>query len=221
MLLKTDFNNWEFWNAFLFKLVWQFSSESVVGKVRCKKLVHAAILKALLRSKAEELRDDFLLNYHKEKKETLRKNYIILPKLLSSEGIVSVILLSSFLTEMPGLWLGLCQGGYVSELLTVKEKMRHIKNHRSLKTHRSYNQSIVFCKKLFTLCYATTNQFHLQSYSFVPTLRNNPHIPGHYRRNEIIPDNVPGIWVGFEYLKKTTACLACKYLEQLTKNITQ
>lgn len=49
MLLKTDFNNWEFWNAFLFKLVWQFSSESVVGKGRCKKIVHAAILKALLR----------------------------------------------------------------------------------------------------------------------------------------------------------------------------
>lgn len=58
-----------------------------------------------------------------------------------------------------------------------------------------------------TLHYSTTHQLELQCYSLVPGLRDNSHVTGHYRRDEVIAYYVTRVGVALEYLQRNTGTL--------------
>lgn len=58
-----------------------------------------------------------------------------------------------------------------------------------------------------TLHYSTTHQLELQRYSLVPGLRDNPHVTGHYGRDEVIAYNVTRVGVALEYLQRNISTL--------------
>ena len=58
-----------------------------------------------------------------------------------------------------------------------------------------------------TLHYSTTHQLDLQCYSLVPSLRDNSHITGHYRGDEVVAYYVTRVGVALEYLQRNVSTL--------------
>lgn len=58
-----------------------------------------------------------------------------------------------------------------------------------------------------TLHYSTADQLKFQCYALVPSLRDDPHVAGHYRGDEIIAHDVTRIGVALEYLQQKASML--------------
>lgn len=55
---------------------------------------------------------------------------------------------------------------------------------------------------IHTWHYPTAHQLQLQCYPLVPSLRDNPHITGHYWRDEVIAHDVSSVGVALEHLQR-------------------